>query len=333
MTTPDHRAFSQDWEPSILTLHEVLERQRSRPSFRVPGLIHGTLTGLVGEPAAGKSALAVCLIASGLASGGTFLGRSWAERPDRVVLCTTDAGGLAEYANRLNELGVSDMATADRLHLVEDPPTATAGWAAIRQRTGLTSRSLVIIDNLTGFMPDINSTKDAHAFFGAIRAALIQHGVGVVVVAHKSEKFGERGKARTPMGTTAISAYLRHAVFVDRATEGVRLTTWGNECPAPEVLHLVRKGSSAAAYEVVAEELASATAARRRAETMDERAAIADWVVGHCQGKNKTATAKEIANHFGGTEGTYLKRLQPQQPIGHLLDFSHEDLSWRRRTS
>lgn len=312
--------------PRIRTRLEV--KAEARPPFRVPGLIHSALTGIVGEPYAGKSGLASHLIASGLL-GTPFLDVGWDTAPDQVVLVSTDPGSDHEYNGRFDQLGLED--SEPRLSFV-DPPAGSLGWGAMRDHLALTPASLVVVDNVTGFVPDINSTKDVYGFFDPIERELCAFGVAVVVIAHKSEKSGPHGKSRTPMGSTAISAKFRHVVYVDRIAGGqrLRLSTDGNECEARQTV-LLDRGVHAAAF-TVAEAGPTATRSREldRAR-LDRNADMAAWVLTECQGRNKTETAAALSAKFGGQPSGHAKNLQPGRPLGHLLDFDAVGLRWARK--
>ena len=307
--------------PQPYTLAQI--RARRRDPFRVPGLVHSALTGFVGEPYAGKSSLSANLIASAMLRTD-FLGLPWDEHPDRIVLVCTDPGNAAEYSDRLDELGAPD--DGHRVVVFEAAPTAPE-WANIRKDFTLTPKSLVLVDNLLGVAPDVNSTKDVAGFFDSVQHHLCHHGVAVVVVAHKSEKSGLHGKSRVPMGSTGISAKFRHVVYVDpREGNGVALRVRGNQVAGEHVWSLSR-GDAAADLRVVSSE---AVVPRDRArETFERNAAIADFIVTQCQGLNKTQAAAKAAGQFALSHGTVAKHLQPGGPLGQLVERTGS--GWVRR--
>ncbi len=307
--------------PQPYTLAQL--RAGRRDPFRVPGLVHSSLTGFVGEPYAGKSSLSANLIASAV-QGADFLDVPWDEHPDRIVLVCTDPGNAAEYSDRLEELGVTD--DDGRVVVFESAPMSE-GWADVRQDFALTPSSLVIVDNLMGVSPDVNSTKDVGGFFDAVQHHLCTHGVAVVVIAHKSEKYGERGKARTPMGSTAISAKFRHVVYVDpREGSGIALRVRGNQVSG-EQLWTLSRGGGAADLHVTSTE--AVVPRNRSKEIHDRNANVADFLVTECGGLSKKDAAAKAAPVFHLTPGTLEKHMGPSGPVGTLV--RREGSEWVRR--
>lgn len=307
------RAYRDPAPVKTLSLEDMIRRAEARPPFRVPGLIHSALTGVAGEPFVGKSSLATHLVISGI-RGESFLGVPWESKPDRILLALTDPGAVEEYGDRFKTAGL--VSGELRTH---EGAVSAGGWAELRQDQSfpLTDHSLVVIDTLTGCLPDLNSITDAYDFFGEVTAELCAHGVAVVVLMHMSEKRGKDGyRMRVPMGTTSISSHIRHRLTLTRAPGGgVSVTTTGNQ--ATEELDIVaRQRKHAADWEVIS----AGPRVKREKATLDRNAEIADWVVAECQGSNKTAAADKVAKQFGLTRATAKKRLQPSQSVGKLVE-------------
>lgn len=303
------------YAPPILSRRDV--RLRQRPPFAVAGLIHRSLTGIVGEPYIGKSALVALLVSTALARS-EFLGRPWNSDVAGVLLVGTDASSADEYESRLTETGL--LSEDDpRVHYLERFPSDQSQWEEVVDQLDIGDDWVVVIDNLTGVIPDLNSTKDVHDFFQLIESSLCALGTCVIVVAHKSEKTGERGKSRTPMGSTGISARLRHVLYLDLKSKELTLTAKGNGVPEGEELKLRRGGRGAADYEVLSAVPVSQSDRQRDKATLDKRAEIARWVVANCQGMSKTEAAEAISARSGGSVSTHQKNLQPSRALGKLL--------------
>jgi len=316
--------------PTLYTLAEL--RAVRKPPFRVPGLIHRDLTGIAGVPYAGKSALAASL-AMGVV-GGSFLGRDWLTPPDRVLLVCADVGTHLQMGDRLVGMGMAETTTG--VVVTPTAPAKAGAWAALSDRAGLTPSSLVIIDNLSAIVPDYNDSKACGEFFGCLRDAFISKGISVVVLLHMTEKATQYGPARLqPLGSTAISASLRHVIYVVPKGDGVlEVVTRGNDLEEPVALtvQMLSGAGGPSGFtvmdEVLVRERGASRKAKRATETLDRRAQKADWIVTNCQGRSKKATAEALAAKFGGAVSTYAKDLQPGRALGKMVVL--EATAWSR---
>lgn len=313
----------------LLTYAEVRARQKNAPPFLVPGLVSAHLTGLIGEPYAGKSSVATNLVASAL-TGGEFLGRPWARRPDRAVVVCTDPGLVDEYTNRLADLaeaaGREDYGT---VVFLERAPRTVDDWEEFATDARIGSGTLVVVDNLSGVV-DTNNAQEVRPFLEAVTDVCVTaRRAPVVIAAHSSSKTGFNGrKPKGALGLTSISGAFRLELRISRNPDGsiVTVDTQGNQLPEPERLVLHRGPAGAADLQLESSVGLRQLTEKRSAATYDKRADMAAFVVAECQGQNKAATAVALARRFGGTAGSHGKWLQPSGPLGQML--THDGGRW-----
>ncbi|MEW1955143.1 AAA family ATPase [Terrabacter sp. NPDC080008] len=313
-------------QPKLMSHAEVLSRGAGSAPFLVPGLVSADLTGVIGEPYAGKSSLVVNLV-NGALTTGDFLGRRFTRRPERAVLVCTDAGLADEYARRLEELAGPGSDFGSVIY-AERAPRSPDGWEGFAQKARIGSGTLVVVDNLSGVV-DTNNAQEVRPFLAAVvDVCVTARRAPVVVVAHSSAKPGFNGrKAKGPMGLTSISGAFRLELRVAAGSGGaLTVETKGNQIREPERLCLTRGSAGAGDLHVTSSEPLSESAARRQTKTLDQRADMARFVVEQCQGLSKADAAAALARTFGGSSGTHAKRLQPSQPLGQQL--VHQDGSW-----
>lgn len=301
--------------PRYISLSEAIGRAEAMPPFRVPGLVHSALTGISGEPFVGKSSLIAHLVVSGL-SGAPFLGVDWTVRPDRFLVLCTDPGGVNEYGKRFQDAGLSGD-REDRLHLLESVGVTNEWWERLRTNPSLplSSQSVVIVDNLTGAVDDLNDGQGTGAFFAQINEELCRFGIGVVLTLHRSDKRGASGyKPTVPMGHTGISGAVRHRLDLTRSNGSVRLTTRGNQ--ASDRLDITFRQGEHAADMVIS---SSESRASRPKETLDKNRAKVDFLLANPSAVTKKDKAALLATQFGGRASGYEKALQPSRPLGQLL--------------
>ncbi|MER7071022.1 AAA family ATPase [Terrabacter sp. NPDC000476] len=315
--------------PRLYSLAELLHD--GLPPFRVSGLVHRDLTGIAGPPYTGKSTL-VAGLAAGL-SGGCFLGRPWERPPDRILFVCTDMGSHRQMARLVASMGLSP--DSPDVTIAAEAPADKAGWVDLRRRAGLTSDSLVVIDNLSAIVGDFNDSGACKTFFDALRQAFVSEDISTVVVMHMSEKAPNYGPQRLqPLGSTVISAALRHVLYVVPKGEGMaEITTRGNDLEEPLVLSVrtVRGEDGPAGFEVLTEQAVGDRKRQRDRDTLDQNALRSSWVVANCQGMNKQQTADALAAEFGGKASGHAKQLQPSRPLGMMLAHQPDGNRWTLR--
>jgi AAA domain-containing protein len=280
-----------------------------RPPFLVDGIVASTLTLLYGAPKSGKSTLAAALAVS-VANGTEFLGRPVnAIGTNRVAIVTGDPGDDDHYTRMIHR---DVPAGSVRPYAFSRPPMPEI-WAKVCYEIQRDQTELCIIDNLVAFVPgDVNDHRPVRVFHDQAIDQLTRDGIAVVLIHHTSEKRGDHGYSKTPMGNTAISAAARWKWRVETPdiVGPSRLTFEGNYGPTHE-MHVTRPAGAAHfdVLEVVEpDELAQRRRNRQRA-TLDQRAAIGTFIATECQGLTQVDAASKVAQHFGlnpATVRTYI---------------------------
>ena len=143
-------------------------------------------------------------------AGVAIAGRPrWAGRIERrrgppVVIVCGDPDSLLEYKERLYE--VRDDLSDGIIRLVAPyRPTQPEGWEEIRAAVTAVRAKLVIIDNLSQFVPGSLSDDDMIKLFYQETDKFARQGAAVLVLAHVSEKKDMGGHAqRLPQGSSLI---------------------------------------------------------------------------------------------------------------------------------
>jgi hypothetical protein len=296
-------------ERPYYTIIKLSDPPPERPPFLVEGIVHSTVTLLYGEAKSGKSTLAAAL-AVDLANGAPeFLGRTiTGPRPKKIGIIAGDFGDGNEYKRQLCRVTNSDAIT---IYDIKRPPMRQL-WEDLRLDVRQAGHDLVIVDNLTSLIP--GSTNDdvaVNQLYDQLDA-FVREGAAVLLVAHTSEKYGEHGKSRNPIGHSAIRARARRLWLIEKRASNLKLSFSGNSDSESEIVTTLAKGTPK--FDVLdtsgADELTARRARRRRtASTRDRSGQIADFVVTECQGTNRNDTADLLAARFGGEASTHRGQL------------------------
>jgi len=280
------------------------------PPFLVDGIVHQSMTLLYGQTCSGKSTLAASL-AIALANGrADFLGRPIANDGQKLTVGVVagDPMGAQEYARRLVQHGDIDQG---RIYLNEPfRPTRRETWDEVRDTAYSQGWQYIIVDNLSSFVPGSLSDDDKVKMFYNELDEFPREGIPVLVVAHTSEKSGEHGYSRVPMGSSLIRFGPRWWCYLHRSGGYLHLDFDGNEGMPHRVI--VTEPDGRPRFDVVGvttgDELASQRRARSKA-TLDKNAEIGRFVARLGDGMTGKAKAERIAAEFGGSPATHQSQL------------------------
>jgi AAA domain len=199
-------------------------------SALVEGWLHRSTTLLFGQTITGKSSLAQWLalpVASGRDQDGLH-----ANSAGPVAFVLGDDDGMLETYERLDL--VRDRIGDGRIRLITPPVTTNPKvWEAVRRE--VEGCRLVVIDNLTNFVPgSLNNDEGVSLFYDEVKP-ISRAGTSVLVLAHASDKRDMNGNSTNlPAGSFVIRSYPRlflHAyqshgrLMVARAGNRVKRTT------------------------------------------------------------------------------------------------------------
>jgi len=191
----------------------------------------GRLTGLVGDPEAGKSTLAL-EIAAHVTTGKPLLGDDQGRDPGGVLLLTAEDGLGDTVRPRLEDMG----ANIGRVHVLsavrnrtgqEDMPSLVDDMPALNFCLAHGDYSLVIIDPVNAYLGrTVDTHRDAplRSVLAPLAALADQHGVAIVFVMHLTKGQRDRAMYRV-QGSIAYVAVARvvHLVGVNPADEQERV--------------------------------------------------------------------------------------------------------------
>lgn len=286
-----------------------------RPPFLVDGVISKEVTLVYGKSEAGKSMLVAGTVAAMVSGQGSFIGREVQQQRWDVGILVGDYGDGRRYSGRI-EAALPDRQAMSRVRIYD--PTRKGmpfyGWEELAGSFRSRGHNLLVVDNLSAFVPgDINNGPACEAFFNALTAFTAQD-ISVIVVAHSTEKHSQFG-TQDFMGNSAIRQRPSWHCRVRKSGDRKTLYLHGNDAGNHEIT--VRQANGEVPlFDVVsavdAEALADRQAKRQR-ERSDQRKGesdqIRDFVLRECQGDGVRATAKRLAPKFGGAEGTHRNRL------------------------
>ena len=295
---------------------------QERPPFLVAGVLHSTMTLFYGEKGTGKSTLAATLAAALANGAGDFLRQSIATTGRQSVgVIAGDFGDDEAYGDQLRN--VLDDGAKVIVYGLDRPPVVKT-WEGLQLAARRAKHGLVIVDNMTSFVNgSLSDDISVNRFYDEMDK-FVRDGRAVLVIAHSSEKSGEHGKSRLPMGSSVIRARARWTCFIESNYGNTRLTFDGNY-GAPHQM-IVSPPNGTAAFSVVSaigpEEFAAGKLARsrtRRAQTEARREGIADFVLESCQGLSQAVTAEKIEAQFDGAVSTHKTHLS-RGAYGVMMD-------------
>jgi energy-coupling factor transporter ATP-binding protein EcfA2 len=291
----------------------------------IDGLIHESMTLLYGQTCSGKSTLASSL-AIALATGQEkWLGRDIkANAPRKVGVIAGDPVGAREYARRI----VPTIGSAAIDVYEPNRPTRPDTWERISEIADLSGWQFVILDNLSAFVPgSLSNDDDIRKLYTQIDNFPRQD-IPVLLIAHSSDKSGEHGYSRIPMGSSMIRFGPRWWIYAYRSRGSLHLQCDGNEGTPHNIV--VSEPDGTPHFEVLRTEDSEEIRGRARdraAETKAKRADYRAFVLKECQGFSGTDTADALAAKFGGSRNTHAARLSDG---GYSLERA-EDGSWRSK--
>ena len=252
-------------------------RRDAREPFLVPGLISTSVTAMFGQPKCGKSALVVNLAVAAV-QGKPFLGVPFSREVDRVIILTTDADGLGEYADRLHDAGAGDV--GDRL-TVWQLPTLTAEYidaAATYWDLRPGAADLVVLDHVTALEADGNAAAEVARFTAALER--FRGDAPLVMVGHASTSSVQGSSRRKLLGSTAWTVRIRWQVEVSRRAGGeVRLSCSGNSSKPTKFV--LATGDHVTDFSVVStttgDEIEQAAVEKRRERDLETVQRVEDW--------------------------------------------------------
>jgi AAA domain len=158
--------------------------------------------------------------------------------------------------------------------------------------------ALVVIDNLSAFVPGTLNDDFAIKQFYDRTDALARDGAAVLIVAHTSDKTSEHGPSRIPMGSSLIRFGPRWWCYAHRARGRLLLDFDGNDGRPWELAVTAPDGSPHfdVLGEVTADELAERSERRRRERgkaKLDRNAEIVTWLTA-----DPARTQRDAADHF-----------------------------------
>lgn len=181
--------------------------------FLVDGIVHRSMTLIHGQTTAGKSMLAMSL-AVAVASGATDWNGQALTGCGPVAYVGGDPGVKYEAYDRLKRVE-NDLGDGEIRIIVPERPTRRQAWEEIADHSA--GCRLLILDNLTQFVPgSLNDDMAVRAVMEEL-TALTRDGMAVLVLAHTSDKRNEHGYAPDkPAGSFSIRSIPRWFVSLDR---------------------------------------------------------------------------------------------------------------------
>lgn len=248
--------------------------------FLVDGVLHRSQTIIYGQTNAGKSMLSLSLGVS-VASGRNWCGRTVTSNGD-VAIVSGDPDGLYETYERLDK--VRDDVSEGRIRIIlPQRPMARETWFEVEQATE--GCSLMILDNLTQFVPGSLNDDNAVKLVYEQLQGLSRRGMAVCVLAHTSDKKNEHGfSSDIPLGSTIIRTVPRWFVYMKRSRGVLSVSMSGNSGGRPWEMTLTEP-TDTPRFQVIdtvsADELAQKRqqrARKRGKEALDRNAQIAGYI-------------------------------------------------------
>lgn len=278
----------------------------ARPPFLVEGLVHGSVSLLYGMTNAGKSTLAGSLAIGVAAPDASWHGQA-ITRHGHVLVVAGDPDGEREWTHRLRQGHQADNSIS---LYAPNRPAIPQTWEEVRLIARQTSSVLVVLDNLSAFVPgSLNNDDDIKKLYDRIDG-IARDGAAVLLLAHTSEKSGEYGPSRLPMGSSFIRFGPRWWIYVHRQRGVLLLDMEGNDGQPWQMTLTEPDGTPyfKKLGQVQADELA-----KRRRERTDRTKTKANsyqaFVLTECQHLNGLETAKAIFAKFGGKVATHQTQL------------------------
>ena len=179
------------------------------PPFLVDGIVHRSMTLIIGRPEGGKSTLARTIVA-GLVNGESEILDRKVLVPDRLkcAIISADPDSAREYAEEFKDL--TDNGVDVPIHC-PDLPVAAGTWEEMHSLSARNGYQLVVVDNLWQFTPggDLDDPAALQEFYHQLRW-FDNHQIAVILLAHSTIK----KSGTTALGHTTIHAGPRWTVQV-----------------------------------------------------------------------------------------------------------------------
>jgi hypothetical protein len=181
--------------------------------FLVEGMLHRSMTLIHGQTTAGKSMLAMSLGVA-VASGAENWNGKVLNGSGPVTYVGGDPGVIYEAYDRLDRVR-GDIGAGEVRIIAPERPTRREAWLEIADRSQ--GSQLLILDNLTQFVPgSLNDDSAVRAVMEEL-TALTRNDMAVCVLAHSSDKRNEHGYAPDkPAGSFSIRSIPRWFISLDR---------------------------------------------------------------------------------------------------------------------
>ena len=269
------------------------------PPFLVDGVLHRSQTIIFGQTNSGKSMVAISL-AVAVASGQSWCGRT-VSRSGPVAIVSGDPDGLYETYGRLDKVR-DDVAGGEIRIKVPERPLAEKTWYELEEATE--GCRLMILDNLTQFVPGTLSDDYAVKLVYEKLESFARRGMAVCVLAHTSDKKNEYGySSNIPSGSFVIRSVPRWFVYLKRASGVLSLAMSGNSGGRPWGLTL-SEPTDTPRFDVL-EEITPDELAERSGKRNRSRAKLDRWAEYKTYADaNPGITQKAIAEHFKVSVGT-----------------------------
>jgi hypothetical protein len=276
-------------------------------------------------------------MAVALAGGhGKWLGRPIA--PDGtgpVVIVTGDPDGRREYKTRLHavkgELGDGEITICAPYR-----PTRPDGWEEVRAVVSAAKARVVILDNLSAFVPGSLNDDDSVKLFYQEVDKLARAGVAVLVIAHVSEKRTDQGPSRLPYGSSFIRFGPRWWGLAWVSGDRLRVEFDGND-GAPWIMDLTGP-DGVPRFDVLdvttADQLRERKAGnqrKRRQATDDRRSQIGTWVLQNCQGLTVREAAGKVAAEFPSESAGAARNNLARGAYGGVVQVDTRAHRWARK--
>ena len=199
------------------------------PPFLVDGILHRSQTIIYGQTNAGKSMFGLSLGVS-VASGRNWNGQTNAGGGP-VAIVTGDPDGMYETLERLDKVR-DDLGDGEIRIYQPQRPMVLETWFEIKQQTE--GCKLMILDNLTQFVPGTLSDDNAVKLVYEQLQGLSRDGMSVCVLAHSTDKKNEHGySSNIPSGSFVIRSVPRWFVYLNRSRGVLTASMSGNSGGRP----------------------------------------------------------------------------------------------------
>lgn len=198
--------------------------------FLIEELIHEAATILYGRPEAGKTFLALSA-AVALAEGSDWADRETGE-PRRVLYWALDPKQEKEITRRLRKVDRDQDLYVTGIR----PGTDDEWWEEFTLTLVDSGIEVLFVDNLSALLggKSYNSDSDVRPALNRLQVVM-EAGIAVILIHHAGKFNEEQGSTKTPMGSTAIEAWGRHFIYIEKDGDLRVVTAYGNDAPDIEL--------------------------------------------------------------------------------------------------